>query len=126
MLVNLDFARLHVTTPEHREVTSLVLVITLPPVQEQVAPEEVKMVMPPVQEQVAPEEIAPEQAVPEEVEMAEEEVLEEEPKERGDILDDVQFLFGRSEKELTEGQRAKLEEQWKQWDAQKKIDEQVE
>ncbi len=110
MLVNLDFARLHVTTPEHRQVTSLVPVITLPPVQEQVVPEQVEMAAPLVQEQVAPKEVVPEQAAPEEVEMAEEEVLEEESAGKGDLLDDAQFIFGMREKNLMEDQRAQLEE----------------
>ncbi len=75
-LINLDLAKLHVTTPDHREVTSLVPVITLLPVQEQAVPEEVPMAAPLVQEQVAPEQVAqeqvaPEQVAPEEVEMVE-------------------------------------------------------
>ncbi len=60
------------TTPECREATSPVPVITLPPLQEQVVPEEISMAALLTQEQVAPEEIAPAEA-----EMVEEEVLEE-------------------------------------------------
>ncbi len=48
----MDFARLMASMLEHREVTSLMPLITLPPVQEQVAPEEVEMVA----EEVAMEE----------------------------------------------------------------------
>ncbi len=79
------------------------------------------MAAPLVQEQVVPEEVAPEQAVPEEVEMAEEEVLMEEP-----VLDEAMFMFGKSEKDLTEGEWAKLEEQRKQWDAEHRINQQKE
>ncbi len=99
--------------------TSPVPVIALPPVQEQVvleqeemaAPLEQEQVAPEQVEQVAPEEAAPEQVVSEEVEMVEEEVLGEESAERGDSLDDAQFIFGTSEKNLTEDQRARLEQQ---------------
>ncbi len=84
------------TMPECRQVTSLVLVITLLPVQEQVVPEQAEMAAPLVQEQVAPEEVAPEQAAPEEVEMAEEEVLQEES-----VPDEAMFMFVVSEKNLT-------------------------
>ncbi len=66
-LINLDLSRLHMTTPERPEVTSLVPVITLPPLQEQIVAEEIPMVALPIQEQVAPEE----------AEMVEEEELEE-------------------------------------------------
>ncbi len=111
MPVNLDFARLRVTTPDCREVTSPMPLITLPPVPEQVAPIE----------------DAPVAVASEEVKMAAvEEVVTEEPEEREDAFSDAQMLFGKDEKDLTESQRADLEERWKQWDAQKKVDEQVE
>ncbi len=93
MPINLDLARLHVTMPDHREVISLVPVITLPPVQEQVVPEQVEMAAPLIQEQVVPEEVMPEEA-----EMAEEEVLGEEP-----VIDEAQLMFGKSEKNLSAG-----------------------
>ncbi len=65
--INLDLAKLHVTTPDHHEMTSPVPVITLPPVQEQVVAEEAPMAAPLEEEQVAPEETGPEPVVPEEV-----------------------------------------------------------
>ncbi len=73
----LDFAKLRVSTPERREVT------TLP-------------VLPPM----------PEQAGPVDVEMAAEETEEtatEEPEE-ADVLGDAQFLFGKEEKDLMQGE----------------------
>ncbi len=119
--LNLDLARLHVSTPDHRQVTSPVPVITLLPVQEQVASEEAPTAAPLIQEQVAPEEAAPEPAASEEVEMAEEEVLEEES-----IPDEATFMFGVSKKNLTAEDQAKLEERRKQWDAEDRINQQKE
>ncbi len=72
--------------------------MAVPLVQEQAVPQEI------APEQAAPEEIVPEQAAPEEVEMAKEEVLEKEPEKGGDVLDEVQFLFGRSKENLTVSQ----------------------
>ncbi len=89
-------------------------------------PEQVEMAAPLVQEQVALEEVTPEQAAPEEVEMAEEEVLREESAGKGDSLDDAQFIFGTSEKNLTEDQRAQLEERRKTWDVPHRVEQQVE
>ncbi len=95
----LDFAKLMVSMLERQEVTT-------PPV------------LPPVLEQAAPAD----------VEMAEEETEEtatEEPEE-GDVLGDAQFLFGKKDNDLMQGERANLEEWRKQWAAQKKLDAQVE
>ncbi len=77
----MDFARLTVSMLEHQEVTSLTPQIELPPV--------------------------PEQAAPDEVEMAAEEVVSEEPEEE-DGLGEVQALYGKDEKDLTEDERAGL------------------
>ncbi len=65
--LNLDLSRLHVTTPDHHEMTSPMLLITLPLLPEKVVAERA-----PMAEQVALEEVAPE-----EVEMGEEEELDE-------------------------------------------------
>ncbi len=95
-LINLDLAKQHVTTPDHHEGTSPVLVITLPPVQEQVVAEEVPMAAPLVHEQVAPEEV---------------EMVEEGVPEKDTIPDEAMFLYGVSEETLTAGDRARLEKQ---------------
>ncbi len=121
MLINLDLAKLHVTMPECRQLTSPVPVITLPPLQEQVVAEGVPMAAPLVQEQAAPEEIAPEEIAPEEAEMA----GEEEPKERP-VPDEAEFLYGPREADLSVTDRARLEEQRKQWDAEDRINRQKE
>ncbi len=83
--------------------------------------------LPPVPEQVAPIEDAPVAAASEEVEMAAtEEVVTEELEEREDAFSDAQMMFSKDEKDLTEGQRGELKERWKQWAAQKQIDDQIE
>ncbi len=74
----MDFARLHVTMLDRQEVTSPMPVVVLPPVQEQVAPEE--------------------------VDMTAEEVVTEEPEEGGGFLGDAQMLFGKDEKDLMASQ----------------------
>ncbi len=73
----LDFARLTVSMLERREVTTL---LVLPPMPEQAAPADVEM---------AAEET--------------EETATEEPEEE-DVLGDVQVLFGKEEKDLTQGE----------------------
>ncbi len=75
-----DFAKLSVSMPERREVTT-------------------PLVLPPM----------PEQAVPADVEM-----VAEEPGE-GDVLGEAQLMFGRKEKDLTQGEWAELKEWRKQW-----------
>ncbi len=76
----LDFARLRVSTPERREVTTPPVPLpVLPPVQEQAAPAEVEMA----------------------VEEAEETAMEE-PEE--DVLGDTQVMIGKDEKDLMAGE----------------------
>ncbi len=116
MPINLDLARLHVTTPECREVISPVPMIMLPPLQEQVVAEEVPTAAPLVQEQAAPEEIAPEEA-----EMVKEEVLEEQP-----AIDEALLLFGQREENLSVTNRVRLKEQRKQWQVEDRINQQKE
>ncbi len=83
----LDFARLRVSMLDHREVTTPpALLEALPPVPEQVAPVNVVM--------------------------AADEVAMEEPEEE-DVLGEVQALFGKKEKDLTEDEQAELVEQRK-------------
>ncbi len=74
----LDFARLTVSTLDRREV-----------------------MMPPVAQEVLPP--LPEQVAPVDVEMAAEEVATEETEEE-DVLGEAQALFGKKEKDLTEGE----------------------
>ncbi len=81
---------MHVTTPERpAKPASPVPVITLAPVAEQVAQEEVSMAAPPEQEQVAPERD----------ETGEAGVEAELPP-----LEETQILYGCQEKDLTEEQ----------------------
>ncbi len=124
--INLELDKLHVSMPWCAEVVTPIPVVTLPPVIEQVASEEVEMAAAPAQEQVAPEveTAAPpvtEQVVPDDIEMTEEEVLQE----RG-LPTDAMILFGKEEKDLSEEERAKLEEQRSSWKQQMLTEQQTE
>ncbi len=96
----MDFARLQVTTPDRREVMSPTLQIVLPPVPEQVAPDE--------------------------VEMAAEEAATEEPAREQIVLGEAQALYGKDEEDLDEIEEAGLAEHGKRWQAQEDEEAQIE
>ncbi len=105
-------AKMHVTTPERpTKPASPVPAVTLAPVAEQAAQEEVPMAEPPEQEQVALEED----------ETGEAGVEVELPP-----LEETQILYGCAEKDLTKEQREDYEKRKSIWEKQEQIDRQME
>ncbi len=96
----MDFARLQVLMQDRWEVTSPTPVITLPPV--------------------------PEQVVPDEVEMAAEEAATEEPEKEWSVFGEVQAFFGKDEEDLDEVEQADLAEHTKRWQAEEDEEAQIE
>ncbi len=113
--INVDLAKMHVTTPERpTKLTSPVPVVTLAPVLEQAAQEEVPTAALPEKEQVAPERA--------EMGEAEAEAVVAEPP----PLDVAELLYGHREEDLTEEQQDAYRRQKERWDEQEKVDRQKE